>query len=149
MKNPNLLTVLMIITLLLSAASLSIVAAQNDQSILRFKDYSDQIQPQIPDNSTLSQDGDEVLYASDDGTQPQRDPLPDVLGAEDANLSSCDCIISYRRCLSSLRVLHQVLQEQEIVLFFCKLLACNNHIFLIVILWESIFIITLRLEVTC
>lgn len=86
MKNPNLLTVLMIITLLLSAASLSIVAAQNDQSILRFKDYSDQIQPQIPDNSTLSQDGDEVLYASDDGTQPQRDPLPDVLGAEDANL---------------------------------------------------------------
>jgi hypothetical protein len=86
MKNPNLLTVLMIITLLLSAASLSIVAAQNDQSILRFKDYSDQIQPQIPDNFTLSNAGDEVLYASDDGSQPQRDPLPDVPGAEDANL---------------------------------------------------------------
>jgi hypothetical protein len=86
MKNPNLLTVLMIITLLLSAAGLSIVTAQNDQSILRFKDYSDQIQPQIPDNSTLSNAGDEVLYASDDGSQPQRDPWPDVLGAEDANL---------------------------------------------------------------
>jgi hypothetical protein len=86
MKNANLILTFVIATILLSGVCFSLAAAQDSQSIPRFNDNSDQPPPDVPDNSTIAQDGEEILYATDDENQPQRDPSPDILDAEDANL---------------------------------------------------------------
>jgi hypothetical protein len=48
----------------------------------------DQTQADSADDSTVTQNDNAVLYTvmDENNTTPQREPVPDVLGAEDANL---------------------------------------------------------------
>jgi hypothetical protein len=73
---------------LLSSAFFSLAAAQDD-TIPVPSAIPDQRQPYTSDNSTITQNGDGVLYTiQDNSTDTQREPAPDVPGAEDANLTA-------------------------------------------------------------
>jgi LPXTG-motif cell wall-anchored protein len=87
MLKKNLLVTSVLAMVLLSGAFFSLAAAQEDTAPPDTTVVPEQTRDDSPDNSTVTQDGDEVLYTMDDNsTEPQRDPAPDVPGAEDANL---------------------------------------------------------------
>ncbi len=89
MKKISLIITFLLSAVLLSSVCFSLTAAQDGQDILQSRDPPDQLEPDSSDNSdgTLTQDGNEILYAIEDNrTEPQKDPAPEVPGAEDANL---------------------------------------------------------------
>jgi hypothetical protein len=89
MKKTSLIITFLLSAVLLSGVCFSLTAAQDGQDVLEPRVPPDQIQPDSSDNSgdTLTQDGNEILYTiGDNRTEPQKEPAPEVPGAEDANL---------------------------------------------------------------
>jgi hypothetical protein len=87
MMKTNLLVTSVLAMVLLSGAFFSLAAAQEETAASDPTVVPEQTRGDAPDNSTVPQDNDVVLYTMDDiSTDPQRDPAPDVPGAEDANL---------------------------------------------------------------
>jgi hypothetical protein len=89
MKKTSLIITFLLSAVLLSSVCFSLTAAQDGQDLIEPRVPPDQLQPDSSDNSddTLTQDGNEILYTiGDNRTEPQKDPAPEVPGAEDANL---------------------------------------------------------------
>ena len=89
MMKKNLIVTSLLAIVLLSGTFLSLAAAkdgtaQSDPTVM--PDHP--TQADSPDNSTLTQDDNAVLYTimDENNATPQREPVPEVPGAEDANL---------------------------------------------------------------
>jgi len=89
MKKTSLIITFLLSAILLSSVCFSLTAAQDDQRVPEPKVPPDQLEPDSSDNSDdrLTQDGNEILVTiEDNSTEPQREPLPTIPAAEDANL---------------------------------------------------------------
>ena len=87
MLKTNLFVASVLALVLLSGVFFSLVAAQEDPAPPDPTVLPDQTQVDPIDDSTVTQDGDWIPFSMDDNsTEPQREPAPDVPGAEDANL---------------------------------------------------------------
>jgi hypothetical protein len=84
----NLIITSLLAVVLLSGVFFSLAAAQDDSAPPDQTIIQDPVQVDAPDNSTLTQDDDAILYTrmDENNTAPQREPAPEVPGVEDANL---------------------------------------------------------------
>ena len=87
MRSKNLLVTSLLAVVLLSCAFFSLAAAQDNDVIPDYTAVPDPASLDYSDNSTATQDGNEVLYTiQDNSTVSQGEPAPEVPGAEDSNL---------------------------------------------------------------
>ena len=86
----SLIVTYLLAVVLISGVFFSLAAAQDDATQPDPTLLPDHAQTEFFDNSTVTPDGDAVLYTimDESSTAPQDDPSPDVPGAEDANLAS-------------------------------------------------------------
>jgi LPXTG-motif cell wall-anchored protein len=83
----NLIVTSLSTVVLLSCAFFSLAAAQNNDAVPDPSAVPDTAPFDSSDNSTATQDGNEVLYTiQENSTASQSDPAPEVPGAEDTNL---------------------------------------------------------------
>jgi LPXTG-motif cell wall-anchored protein len=86
MLKTNLIVTSVLAVVLLSGAFFSLATAQEDIATPDSTVVPDQTRADAPDNATVTQDGDQILYTMDDNsTAPQRDSAPDVADAENAD----------------------------------------------------------------
>jgi hypothetical protein len=83
----NLIVTSLLAVVLLSGAFLSLAAAQDNDFVPDSTAVPDPASLDSSDNSTATQDGNEVLYTiQDNSTASQNELSPEVSGAEDINL---------------------------------------------------------------
>jgi len=87
MMKINLIVTSLLAVVLLSGAFFSLVAAQDTDIPPESTAVPDPSSIDSSDNSTISQDDNAVLYTiQDNSTVSQREPAPEIPGAEDTNL---------------------------------------------------------------
>jgi len=87
MMKINLIVTSLLAVVLLSGAFFSLVAAQDTDIPPESTAVPDPSSIDSSDNSTISQDDNAVLYTiQDNSTASQREPAPEIPGAEDTNL---------------------------------------------------------------
>jgi hypothetical protein len=87
MMKTNLIVTSLLAVVLLSGAFFSLVAAQDNVATPDPIAVPDPSSIDSSDNSTITQDDNAVLYTiQDNSTASQREPAPEVPGAEDTNL---------------------------------------------------------------
>ena len=87
MMKTNLIVTSLLAVVLLSGAFFSLAAAQDNDVTPDPTAVPDPSSIDSSDNSTITQDDNAVLYTiQDNSTASQREPAPEVPGAEDTNL---------------------------------------------------------------